>query len=286
MRDARVKSVFPAGILLALGLGVSAAPTAAALQAPAGGGVLSGRVLWNGRGVEGIIVRLCGVEWRIKGGRKVFQVGRPIYDGCKTDRTATTDIEGAYSFDNLEAGEYVVMAHQGDTWTFMSLPRRSVDLAIGRSWINVTPYSVSASKKAVADSISLIHELELESPVRGAAVEQPRPILRWKAVEGVTQYKVSLATGQFLKRAGAPVSNAPPFLGAKILLERPTTKVEMIAPRSLGNCNYFWWVEAFNASGTKIAESWNYYQTTQKAPEEIGHFTVVAQPKAESVACQ
>jgi hypothetical protein len=63
------------------------------------------------------------------------------------------------------------------------------------------------------------------------------------------------------------------------VLTTDTRAPQLAVSTSLTNCDYVWWVEGFDAKGTKLAESWNY--VSQAGPSDgIGHFVVTAQPKS------
>jgi hypothetical protein len=239
-------------------------------------GTLEGRVVWNDAELPGIGVRLCEVERRIEDGKKAVLrgTGRPMYDGCTSHRDTTTGEEGTYVFEDVTPGDYIVMARSGNSWVFMSPYAGGVRVAIANTGIDTELYTVRAGEGTEAGTITVSVDVELLSPVRGVELDAAPSELTWVPFDGAVEYTVSLYRAQLMPGKGG----SRPILSSKIFLDQRMTEASCPLTQALEDGDYFWWVVAYNASGTKIAESWNYYSSTQALREHIGHFVVATQP--------
>jgi hypothetical protein len=241
-------------------------------------GRLSGHVVNGARSpLANAKVQLCRLtpippEQRVSGGAR--------WTSCDSRAEATTDSDGRYVFETSE-GDYVVIATGPDGLVYQeTAPTGASDdvrfpngqiLRIGR-------YHVGAGRTTDAGSLVVRDTVRLMEPTNAAVVTNASPQLTWNAVANAVRYDVSIAdigppleALATLRRKGAIT-----FMGMRRILERRQTReTTLLVPRALANCNYLWWVEAVDAKGVKIAESWNYYSTASPGPLS-GFFVVKA----------
>jgi hypothetical protein len=233
-------------------------------------GRLEGRVTrGDGAGAPALPVMLCGLSPLPKPPR----ADAPHWTGCATTDRSTTGPDGRYSFEAVAPGTYVVLVQSGSNLTFVSRSetQRPTVARIEEQVVAIVPYTVANAKTTRVEEMSVLLEVQLLEPIRGAIVQADRPTLRWDAVAGVARYQVSVATCQ---RLGERF-----FMTETTVLTTPTQTPALPVRPSLTNCEYVWWVEGLDAKGTKLAESWNYFAETGYS-DGVGHFVVAGQPKS------
>jgi hypothetical protein len=190
-----------------------------------------GRILWNEIPVDGLGLLMCGEI-------------DPV-DGCLGDGyDSRTDENGVFRFLNVAPGEYDLVVE-------------SLDFS---HWLYVTAGLESPGEKhLVAADTTLrlpdqpIYKFNLVtvSPGEDERIADPQPILAWEAYPDADYYLV------FLNQENGP----------SILAGEKTQRTSIGPATDLVACGYAWQVEAYNASGSKIAEH-----------DGFSHFQVVDQP--------
>jgi hypothetical protein len=233
-------------------------------------GRLEGRVTrGDGTGAPALPVILCGLTPLPKPPRS----DAPHWTGCATTNRSTTGADGSYSFDAVAPGTYILLVQSGSNLTFLrhSKTQRESVARIEKQVVRIVPYTVTNAQTTRVEDMAVLLEVKLLKPTRGEVVQAGRPNLQWEAVTGVARYQVSVATCQSLSDRW--------LLTEKTVLTTSTQAPQLPVSTSLTNCDYVWWVEGFDAKGTKLAESWNY--PNQAGPSDgIGHFVVTDQPKS------
>jgi hypothetical protein len=189
----------------------------------AGTGNVVGRILWNNRPVVGIEVQLCeNFDWM---------------GGCEGISFSTnTDDKGYYLFQNVTPGEYALAAHaiDKDSWLYVT-----AGLGFGAE-----KYTVTADKTLFIEEQSIYKfDLKLTYPAKNAEIDVAQPALTWDPYPDAAYYEVYLTS----EKSGAIYVN-----------ERVDTN-QITPSKPLLGCSYTWQVDAFNADGTKIAESDGYF---------------------------
>ena len=183
-----------------------------------GTGNLMGRIIWNSQGVAGNPVILCE---------------EISYDfGCLGEkREAETDEYGVYVFANLPPGEY-------------ALATKSVDTDGG--WLYVTSGFTASAKFPVesgetlnaGDLVLTKTDVVLLSPGDREKIDDPRPTLKWEAYPEAASYVVTLK-GEY----------------AYAVVDREWVESnEYQVEEDLLNCEYFWFVDVYNAYQEKIVD--------------------------------
>lgn len=209
----------------------SSPPAATAAEAgvekvkPAPGtGNVQGKVLYNGKPVANIEVKLC---------EKFNQ----FFGGCGGQTfTARTDQNGEYVITNAEPKVYeAVLARVFDTGSY-------IFATSGIAGLSATTYEVAAGKTLFVAPANLFKgDLKLLSPKAGAKVSAQNLELKWEPYPDAAYYKFSLRPED-----SAVIS---PYTkerveGASFAVDKPLQKG-----------TYSWQVEAFNGSDQKLSES-------------------------------
>ncbi len=192
----------------------------------AGTGNVQGKVLYNGKPVENIEVKLCETFSRYLGG-----CGGKIY-------TARTDKDGEYVITNVEPKQYeglTVRVFDTDSYVFATT---------GIAGISAAKYEVTAGKTLFLSTTSLFkNDLKLLNPKAAAKVSAQDLELKWDAYPDAAYYKFSVYPEDS--------SVTSPYINERI----DGTSIRLDKPLQKGT--YRWQVEAYNGSGQKLSESSN-----------------------------
>jgi hypothetical protein len=177
-----------------------------------------GRILWNDTPVDGLGLLLC---------EEIDMV-----DGCLGAGFDTrTDENGVYRFANVAPGEYDLVVESLDLmhWLYVTAGLKS----------GAGKYLVAADTTLrIPDQAIYNFDLVTISPGENELVSNARPTLEWEAYPEAAYYLV------FLNQENGPA-----------ILAGQKTVIPSIDPATdLVTCAYAWQVEAYNTSGTKIAE--------------------------------
>lgn len=191
-----------------------------------GTGNVQGKVLFNGKPVENIEVKLCETFSRFVGG-----CGGKTY-------TARTDKEGEYVITNVPPKVYEgLLARVFDTDSY-------VFATSGFAGLNSNKYEVLADKTLFASPTNLFKgDLKLLNPKAGAKVTAQNLELKWETYPDAAYYKFSI----FPEDA----SVTSPYVNQRV----EATSFSLDKP--LGKGTYRWQVEAFNSADKKLSESSN-----------------------------
>ena len=213
-------------------------PRAAASPAPGGGetgvekvkpapgtGNVQGKVLYNGKPVENIEVKLCEKFNRFFGGC-----------GDSKTYTARTDKDGEYVITNVEPKTYeglLVRVFDTDSFVFATT---------GLAGLSSTKYEVQPDKTLFVSPSNIFKgDLKLLNPKAGAKVSAQNLELKWEPYPEAAYYKFSM----FPEEAGA----SAPYVGERV--EATAFAVE----KPLQKGTYRWQVEAYNGANQKLSES-------------------------------
>jgi len=214
-----------------------AGPTPTPFPAPAAGtGNVAGKVIWNDQPVPDAEVKLCA-EVKILAGCEGFEM------------SGTTDQEGRYFFANVPPGEYVFLARipGEETWTYRA------------KFMTPIKETVKEGETLTVKELSTIKSnLKLSYPMDKADIETTTPILEWDAYPEAAYYEVAFQ----YETLGVVLLS-----GDQRRTEEPKFDVSTTLPTPLQPGKYVWWVKAYNAHHSQIAESRNHY-----------HFVVIGQP--------
>lgn len=191
-----------------------------------GTGNVQGKVLFNGKPVENIEVKLCETFNRFLGG-----CGGKTY-------TARTDKDGEYVIANVPPKVYEgLLARVFDTDSY-------VFATSGFAGLSSNKYEVSADKTLFASPTNIFKgDLKLLNPKAGAKVSAQNLELKWETYPDAVYYKVSI----FPEDA----SVTSPYVNQRV--EGTSFSVD----KSLEKGTYRWQVEAFNSADKKLSESSN-----------------------------
>jgi hypothetical protein len=191
-----------------------------------GTGNVQGKVLFNGKPVENIEVKLCETFNRFLGG-----CGGKIY-------TARTDKDGDYVITNVPPKVYEgLLARVFETESY-------VFATTGIAGISANKYEVSADKTLFASPTNLFKgDLKLLNPKAGAKVSAQNLELKWETYPDAAYYKFSI----FPEESSA----TSPYINQRV----EGTSFSIDKPLEKGT--YRWQVEAFNSSDKKLSESSN-----------------------------
>jgi hypothetical protein len=194
-------------------------------QKPAPGtGNVQGKVLFNGKPVENIEVKLCEKFNRFLGG----------CDG-KT-YTARTDASGEYVIADAEPKVYeglLARVFETDSYIFA---------ASGIGGLSSTTYEVAPDKTLFIASTNLFKsDLKLLNPKAGAKTSAENLELKWDAYPDAAYYKFSI------------FSETPTVTSPYINERVEATSFAVDKPLEKGT--YRWQVNAFNGADQKLAES-------------------------------
>ena len=189
-----------------------------------GTGNVQGKVLYNGKPVENIEVKLCEKFNRFLGG-----CGEKSY-------TARTDKEGEYVITGVEPKVYEgLLARVFDTDSY-------IFAASGIAGLSSTKYEVSADKTLFVSPTNLFKsDLKLLNPKAGAKVSAQNLELKWEAYPDAAYYKFSV----FPEDAGV----TSPYINERV----EATSFALDKPLQKGT--YRWQVEAYNGENRKLSES-------------------------------
>ena len=191
-----------------------------------GTGNVQGKVLFNGKPVENIEVKLCETFNRFLGG-----CGGKTY-------TARTDKDGDYVITNVPPKVYEgLLARVFDTDSY-------VFATTGIAGISANKYEVAADKTLFASPTNLFKgDLKLVNPKAGSKVSGQNLELKWEAYPDASYYKFSIFPEE------ASVSS--PYVNQRV----EGTSFAIDKPLEKGT--YRWQVEAFNSEDKKLSESSN-----------------------------
>ncbi|MEP6817988.1 MAG: hypothetical protein ABJA18_00550 [bacterium] len=191
-----------------------------------GTGNVQGKILFNGKPVENIEVKLCETFNRFLGG-----CGGKTY-------TARTDKDGEYVITNVEPKVYEgLLARVFDTDEY-------VFATTGIAGLSSNKYEVSADKTLFASPTNLFKgDLKLVNPKAGAKVSAQNLELKWEAYPDAAYYKFSV----FPEEA----SVTSPYVNERV----EGTSFSLDKPLEKGI--YRWQVEAYNSADKKLSESSN-----------------------------
>jgi hypothetical protein len=188
-----------------------------------GTGNVQGKVLYNGKPVENIDVRLCETFSRFLSG-----CGGKIY-------TAKTDKDGDYVITNVPPKEYeaiTVRIFDTDGYVF----------ATTSFGISATKYNVVADKTLFVDPTNLFKaDLKLVNPPAGSSISGQNVEFKWNAYPDAAYYKLTLTPDNHLSES-------------RYTNER-VDGTSFKATKPLEQGGYQWKVEAFNAADKKLSES-------------------------------
>src|SRR6185295_7879647 len=189
-----------------------------------GTGNVQGKVLYNGKPVENIDVRLCETFSRFLSG-----CGGKIY-------TAKTDKDGDYVIANVPPKEYeaiTVRIFDTDGYVFATT---------GFGGISATKYNVVADKTIFVDPTNLFKaDLKLTDPKAGSTIGGEAVDFKWDAYPDAAYYKLTLTPDNHLSESR--------YTNQRV--DGTTFK----ATKPLEKGSYRWKVEAFNSADKKLAES-------------------------------
>ena len=191
-----------------------------------GTGNVQGKVLFNGKPVENIEVKLCETFNRFLGGC-----------GVKT-YTARTDKDGEYVITNVEPKVYEgLLARVFDTDEY-------VFATTGIAGLSANKYEVSADKTLFASPTNLFKgDLKLINPKAGAKVSAQNLELKWEPYPDAAYYKFSVYPEE--------ASVTSPYVNERV----EATSFSVDKPLEKGI--YRWQVEAYNSADKKLSESSN-----------------------------
>src|SRR5690242_799875 len=189
----------------------------------AGTGNVQGKVLYNGKPVENIDVRLCE-----KFNRFLDGCGGKIY-------TAKTDKDGDYVITNVPPKEYeaiTVRIFDTDGYVF----------ATTSFGISATKYNVEADKTLFVDPTNLFKaDLKLTDPKAGSNISGDAVEFKWDAYPDAAYYKLTLTPDNHLSESR--------------YTKQRVDGTSFKATKPLEKGSYRWKVEAFNSADKKLAES-------------------------------
>jgi len=189
-----------------------------------GTGNVQGKVLYNGKPVENIEVKLCETFNRYLGGcsGKTF--------------TARTDTDGVYVIANVEPKVYEgLLAQVFDTDSY-------VFATSGVAGLSSTEYEVSADKTLFVSPTHLFKgDLKLLNPKAGAKTSAQNLELKWEPYPEAAYYKFSV----YPEDAGV----TSPYVNERV----EGTSYAVDKPLQKGT--YRWQVMAYNSADQKLSES-------------------------------
>ncbi len=188
-----------------------------------GTGNVQGTVLYNGKPVENIDVKLCEKFNQFMGGcdGKVFR--------------AKTDKDGVYVITNVEPKTYeglLARSFDSDYWIFA---------AAGIAGLDTTKYEVAADKTLFVSPTNLFKsDLKIDNPKAGSKVSAKGLELKWQAYPDAAYYKFSLYPEE--------MSVTSPYIGERV----EDTSVALDKPMQKGT--YRVQIEAYNSADKKLSE--------------------------------
>jgi len=189
-----------------------------------GTGNVQGKVLYNGKPVENIEVKLC-------------EQFNQFFGGCSgKSYTARTDKDGEYVITNVEPKVYEgLLARVFDTGSY-------VFATSGVAGLSSTKYEVSADKTLFVSPTHLFKsDLKALNPKAGAKVSAQNLELRWQSYPEAAYYKFSIYPED--SNVTSPYVNER-VEGTSFGIDKPLQKG-----------TYRWQVEAYNSADQKLSES-------------------------------
>jgi hypothetical protein len=191
-----------------------------------GTGNVQGKVMYNGKPVENIEVKLC---------EKFNQ----YFGGCSGKTfTAKTDKDGVYFIANVEPKVYEgLLARVFDTGSY-------IFATTGIAGLSSAKYEVTADKTLFVSPTNLFKsDLKTLNPKAGAKVSAQNLELKWEAYPGAVYYKFSIYPEE--------ASMTAPYVNERV----EGTSFSVDKPLQKGA--YRWQVQAYNDADQKLAESSN-----------------------------
>lgn len=196
-----------------------------------GTGNVQGTVLYNGKPVENIDVKLCEKFNRFLGG-----CDGKIVKG-KTDK------DGVYVITNVEPKTYeslLARSFDSDYWIFATA---------GIAGLDTTKYDVAADKTLFVQPINLFKDdLKIDNPKAGSKVSAKGLELKWEPYPDAAYYKFSLHSED--------LSVTSPYVDERV----DGTSYGLDKPMQSGA--YRVQVEAYNSADKKLSESPDDYKFT------------------------
>ena len=189
-----------------------------------GTGNVQGKVMYNGKPVENIEVKLCEEFNRFLGG-----CGEKFH-------TARTDADGVYVIANVEPKVYqglLARVFETDSYVFATT---------GIAGLSSAKYEVTPDKTLFIQPTNLFKgDLKLLNPKAGGKVSAQNLELKWEPYPDAAYYKFSL----YPEDSGV----TSPHVGERV----EATSFAIEKPIQKGT--YRWLVEAFNGADQKLSES-------------------------------
>ncbi len=184
----------------------------------AGTGGVYGRLLWNGKPVEGIQIKLCD---EIK-----------FFGGCQgSEYPAITDSYGVYAILNVPPRKYglTYRALDADNWYYVT-----------SGILDAKDFEVPADQMVnVGDYNTVRVDVNIISPKEDEHLSIARPTVSWEAYPEAAYYELTFFSG----RGGSMIS------GMKL------TTTSYTLDHDLQTCDYSFNVEAYNSQEIMIAEN-------------------------------
>lgn len=189
-----------------------------------GTGNVQGQVLYNGKPVENIEVKLC-------------EQFNQYFGGCSGQvYKARTDKDGEYVIANVPPKVYEGLLARVFDLNFY------VFAAAGIGGLSSTKYDVAADKTLFVAPTNLFKDdLKTLNPKAGAKLSTQNLELRWDAYPDAAYYKFSLYPEE--------MSVTSPYINERV--EATSFSVDKPLPKG----TYRWQVEAYNSADQKLAES-------------------------------
>ncbi len=197
-----------------------AAPTPVIYQGrspSAGSGGVYGRILWNGKPVEGLEVKLCD---------EIKFIG-----GCEgLEYPTNTGKDGVYVLLDVPPGTYglTFRAIDSDTWYYIT-----------SMVLNSKDFEIPADQMInMGDNNTIRTDVVILTPQEDERLSISRPTLSWEPYPEAAYYELTFHSG----RAGSMISS------------RKITTTSFLLDRDLQTCDYSFDIEVFNSQEEIIAE--------------------------------
>jgi hypothetical protein len=182
-------------------------------------GAATGRTLWNNQPLAGVTTKLC-TTWSMFGGCKT-----QVYSGVSGE-------DGRYTITDIPAGPYDLAFKVPGQSEYGFLIGGHVSIAAGQT-------------TTIRDENIIKFDLKLLSPGNHSTVATT-PTLTWEAYPYATSYRVYVVNK--ITSPYVTVVNHVTVTTNQYMFEVPLTAGE-----------YYWDIDSYNSSGTKLAESASYY---------------------------